>query len=200
MEPYLVDISVAAAGTVLLVSGFVKIALPGPITATLVLLWNQVSGDLKESEKSIMGRALGLTEVGLAVFVLMGRSLESAIALVVFAVGLAGAGLVGALGGRELPCACFGGNHRTLGYSHVLQFPLWAVAAWCAASSGGAVGSGLGERTALLVGCIAAASAVHIARMWVAVSPITRQRRRSSVASAAPQQTTTGTRLKGYSW
>ena len=174
-----IDVVVAAAATVLLVSGLVKVAVPGPITATLVSLWRQVTGRISPTGPSWLGRTLGVAEIGLAAWITLGRSTLAAAALCVFAAGLAAAGITGAMGADDVPCACFGGHQRTLGYLHVLQMPLWVMAAWFVSRPMGLVAH-FDARLAMLGACATVASGFHVIRTWMALAPAARRRRQAA--------------------
>ena len=173
-----IDAAVGAAATLLVVSGLVKIASPAPIAATLASLWSQATGHLAPADPLWLGRLLGLAEVGLAVWITLGRSTHAAVALGVFAAGLATAGLMGALGSSAIPCGCFGGHQRSLGYAHALQLPLWVVAAWSVTRRTGPMAP-LVARLAMLGVCAAVATSFHVTRAWVALAPAARRRRQT---------------------
>ena len=194
-----IDAVVAGAATVLLVSGLVKAVSPGPITATLSALWSQATGRPGRSGPPLLGRVLGLAEVALAGWIVLGRSTLAAVALAVFATGLATAGLMGALGADYVPCACFGGHDRVLGYLHVAQLPLWAAAAWCVWARTELV-AGFDGRVAMLAAAAAAASGFHVARMWTALAPTAQQRRRAAAEHARVPSAPTRPQLGGSSW
>ena len=168
---------VLTAAALLLVGGLGKVADPGPVTGTLVELWTRATGGSRPVGSTLPGRALGVGEVGLAVLVVLARSSAAGVALALFGAGVAVAGLMGALGRGELPCACFGRHGRRLGYAHALQFPLWAAAAWCVAREPG-IGDSLAERAAMLAVAAAAVAAFFVARMWTKLAPLARDRRR----------------------
>ena len=69
------------------------------------------------------------TRLVLAVVIVTERSAAAAIALLLFAVGLAVAGVIGIASAGRVSCSCFGRSDRALGWPQVLQLPLWAAAA-----------------------------------------------------------------------
>ena len=180
MSHYGVEAAAVAAAALLLVSGMAKVSDPGPISETLAALWGRVTHRPRAVASSLPGRALGVGEVGLAAFILLGRSPAAGAALALFGAGVAVAGLIGALGRGELPCACFGRHGRRLGYPHALQFPLWAGAAWCVARDPAIGGDDLGGRTAMLAAAAAVAATFLVIRMWTKLVPLARDRRRSA--------------------
>ena len=182
------DLAVIGAASVLLLSGSSKVARPRPIAATLVMLWNTATRQARSAASPRLGLMLGVAEVGLAAVVATVRSWPAGVVLVLFAVGLAAAGVMGVLSGGKVPCACFGKGDRTLGYGHILQLPLWIFAAWAVAQGGTLFGAGtrLEQALATLAVCAACSTALSVARAWRAVYPIARQRRRSAASAAVP--------------
>ena len=187
----LLDLPMIAAATLLLFSGMLKIADPGPIAATLESLATQVMGQpLRPRSRGLglvsLGRLLGVAEIGVVVWIVLGRSWTAAAALTALAAGFAGAGMVGALHGDKVACACLGKRGRPLGYLHVVQFPLWLGAAWSAARAGHS--NSMDDHLILLAVCATLASYLHVLRMWTTVVPLARDRRRASTpAGAAPR-------------
>ena len=182
------DLPILAAAAVLLFSGLPKIANPEPIAATMEVLHHQVSDRLFRPGGSApdlyrVGRLLGLTEAGVAAWVVLEPSWAAAAALTLLAAGFAAAGLIGASTGVEVACACFGKRGRPLGYAHALWFPAWVGAAWSVARAGGT--QSLDERLLVLAACVGCVSTVHVGRMWAAVMPLARDRRQAA-ARVAP--------------
>ena len=187
----LFDIPVSVAAIILLMSGLAKIADPGAIAATLESLWNQAAGrslggnGLSVLDPSRFGRLLGAAEVGVAVWLVLGRSWTAAGALMMLTAGFAVAGVMGAFSKVKISCACLGRRGRPLGFLHALQFPLWAGVAWSTARGGQT--QPFDQRLNLLAVCAACACYVYVVRMWMAVAPTARDRRRAVVqASSAP--------------
>lgn len=174
------DLTVMTAASILLVSGSSKLVRPHPIASTLAMLWNTVTGQAREAAPPMLGRLLGVGEIGLAAVTVVERSPATAAALALFAVGLAAAGVIGVMSDRELPCACFGGSARSLGYPHIVQLPLWLVVAWWVARDAELFGSGAGleQGLAMLAVCALASATFQVSRLWHAVYPIARRRRR----------------------
>lgn len=199
MGDYGIDLAVLAASAVLLVSGLVKVVSPGPITGTLAALWSRATGRPGRSRPLVLGRMLGLVEVGLAAWIALARSVPAALAVGVFALGLAAAGVIGARGADDLPCACFGGHDRSLGYLHVAQLPLWVAAAWCVQARTD-LAADLDGRLAMLAAAAALASGFHVARMWTALAPTARGRRQAAAERLLDPAASTGPRLGGSSW
>ena len=170
----------------LLLSGSSKVAQPRPITTTLVMLWNTATGQARSAASPRLGLLLGVGEMGLGAVVATVRSRPAGLVLVLFAVGLSAAGVMGVLSGGKVPCACFGSNDRTLGYGHILQLPLWIFAAWAVAQDPALFGAGtrLEQALAMLAVCAACSTALLVARAWRAVYPMARQRRRSAASAA----------------
>lgn len=179
MMSFLADLAVMAAGSVLLVGGSSKVVWPRPIASTLAMLWNTVTGQAREAAP-FLGRLLGIGEIGLAAATVVHRSHATAAALALFAVGVSVAGMIGVLSVRRLPCACFGRSDRSLGYPHILQFPLWSAVAWGVAREASLFGEGTRpeQGLAMLAVCAIVSTAFQAARLWRAVYPIARQRRR----------------------
>ena len=177
--PVVADLAVMAAACILLLAGSAKVVQPRPIASTMALLWNAVTGQARPSAPPLVGRLLGAGEVALAAAAVLWRSWASAAVLLLFAAGLSVAGLIGVLAGRELPCACFGKSERALGYPHMLQLPLWVVAAWGvtrdASLFGGA--AALDQSLAMFGSCVAVVAAFQVVRLWLAVYPMARRRR-----------------------
>ena len=196
---YAVDVAVAAAATVLIASGLIKVAQPAPITATLLSLWNKSTGRIRESAPLFLGVALGFGETGLAVWMVMGRSEMAGMAVAAFGAGIAAAGLIGARSGGDLPCACFGGHSRTLGHLHVLQFPLWLAAAWCTAQAPKLV-EDFGPRVTMLGACVAVVAGIFVTRMWIGLLPVTRRRLRQALAPAVALSDSPRPRDGGLRW
>ncbi len=182
MPVYLIDLVVVTASTVLLNAGYSKIVQPYQITRTLFALWGRVRKSNQTVTSTNVGRMFGIMEVGLALLIVLGRSRAAGIGLVLFAVGLSVAGLVGILSDEKLPCACFGGPERSLGYLQVLQLPLWVLAAWAVARTPTVVSSDMGERTAMLALCLLLAAVPPTARLWRTVVPIARSRRQRAMS------------------
>ena len=188
------DLVVIAAASVLLFSGSSKIVQPDPITSTLAMLWNTVTGRARQSGSPLLGRLLGAGEIGLAAAIVLDRSRATAAVLALFALALAAAGAIGVLSGDKLPCACFGKSDRSLGYPHVLQFPLWMAAAWSVTLEASlfSAGTRLEQGLAVLGVCAFVSTAFQTARLWRAVYPIARRRRRGAAESGAPVPVTAG--------
>ena len=180
------DLAVIGAASVLLLSGSSKIARPRPITTTLVMLWNTATRQARSTASPRLGLMLGVGEMGLAAVVATVRSWPAGLVLVLFAAGLAAAGVMGVLSGGEVPYACFGKGDRTLGYGHILQLPLWIFAAWAVAQGGTlfSAGTRLEQTLAMLAVCTALSTALQVARAWRAVYPIARQRRKGAAEAA----------------
>ena len=178
----LADLVAMSAASVLLLGGSSKIVRPLPITTTLVMLWNTVTNQARVVGSPRLGRILGVGEVGLAAVIVTARSWTAGLVLVLFAIGLSIAGLIGVLSGGKLPCACFGKGDRPLGYAHVLQLPLWIFAAWGVAREAALFDGGtrLEQALAMLAVCVAFSTAFQVTRAWRAVYPIARERRRRS--------------------
>ena len=191
MELSLFDVPVSAAAVILLMSGLPKIADPGAIAATLESLWNQATrrrlgGGSSFSDPSRLGRLLGSAEVGVAVWLVVGRSWTAAGALMALTAGFAVAGVMGGVNRVKISCACLGRRGRPLGYLHAVQFPLWVGVAWSTARGGQT--QPLDQRLILLSVCAACACCVYVVRMWMAVVPMALNRRRAVVqAGAAPR-------------
>ena len=182
MDLSLLDIPVIAAAIILLISGLPKIADPRAIAATLESLWSLAPARTLGAgswalDLSLLGRLLGAAEVGVAVWLVLGRSWTAAAALTMLTAGFAGAGVLGALTKAKISCACLGKQGRPLGYVHALQFPLWVGVAWSAARGGQT--QPFDQRLILLSVCAACASYLYVARMWTAVLPVARSRRRA---------------------
>ena len=180
------DLPVLLVATLLLFSGLPKIADPRPIAATMESLYNHIAGRWlfrggSPPDLSRLGRLLGLVEAGVAAWVVLGPSWAVAAALALLAVGFAAAGLIGASTGLEVACACFGKQGRPLGYFHALLFPAWLGAAWSVARAGGF--QSLDERLLVLASCTACVSCVYVLRMWAALMPLARDRRRAVMRS-----------------
>ncbi len=199
VRDYGVDFVVMIAATVLLVSGLVKVVVPGPIAATMLALWSRATGRGAKTGSRLLGRALGSAEIGLSAWIVLGRSTPAGVVLCVFAAGLAAAGLMGVLGAGDVPCACFGGHDRALGYLHVLQLPLWVAAAWCV-SRRTELAAGFDGRVAMFGACAAAASGFHVARMWIVLAPTARRRRRAAAERARVPTSPHQPQLGGSSW
>ena len=182
------DLAVMAAACVLLLAGSAKIVQPRPIASTVASLWNAVTGQARPPASPLAGRLLGAGEVALAAAAVLWRSRAAATALLLFAAGLSVAGLIGVLAGRELPCACFGKSERALGYPHMLQLPLWVVAAWSvtrdASLFGGA--SVTEQGLAMLASCAALVAAFQVVRLWSTVYPMARRRRLRARQTSLP--------------
>ena len=180
------DLAVIGAASVLLLSGSSKVARPRPITATLATLWNTATGQARSAVSPRLGLMLGVGEMGLAAVVATVRSWPAGVVLVLFAVGLSAAGVMGVLSGGRVPCACFGRGDRTLGYGHILQLPLWIFAAWAVAQDATLFGAGtrLEQALAVLAVCAACSTALLVARAWRAVYPMARQRRKAAASAA----------------
>ncbi len=187
--PILADLAVMGSASILLLTGSSKLVRPSPIAATLAMLWNTVTGQDREAAPPMLGRLLGVGEMGLAAATVVGRSPATAVALALFAIGLAGAGVIGVMSDGKLPCACFGASDRSLGYPHILQLPLWLVTAWAVTGDPALFGTGAGleQGLAMLAVCAIASTAFHVAKMWHAVYPIVRQGRRGTADRAAFQ-------------
>ena len=177
--PIVADLAVMAAACVLMLAGSAKVVQPRPIASTMASLWNVVTGQARPPAPPLVGRLLGAGEFGLAAAAVLGRSRVAASALLLFAVGLSVAGLIGVLAGRELPCACFGKSERALGYPHMLQLPLWMVAAWGVARDASLFGgaAALEQSLAMFASCAALVAAVQVVRLGRAVYPMARRRR-----------------------
>ena len=111
---------VMGAATVLLVAGSAKIVQPAPVAATLAELWQAIGGRPRGSGWQFSGRLLGVFEVVLACVIVIERSAAAALALLLFAVGLAVVGVVGIASTSKVSCACFGWSDRTLGWPQIL--------------------------------------------------------------------------------
>lgn len=183
----LADLTVMTSAAILLLSGSFKLVRPYGIASTLTMLWNAMTGQARQAAPPMLGRLLGVGEIGLAAATVLARSPATAAVLALFAVSLAVAGLLGLMTDGELPCACFGRSDRSLGYPHILQLPLWLVAAWGVTRDPALFGSGDGfeQGLAMLAVCAVASTTFHVARLWLAVHPIVRQRRRRTAAAAA---------------
>ena len=180
------DLAVMAGASILLLGGSAKIVQPRPIAGTLALLWNRATGQARAPGPPLLGWLLGVGEVALAATVVLHRSWTAGAALALFAVGLSAAGAIGVMSGGRLPCACFGRADRALGYPHVLQLPLWMAVAWSVAREPRLLDAGtrLEQGLAMLGACAAFSAAFQVARMWRAVYPMARQRRRRAAEPA----------------
>ena len=182
----LADLTVMTSASILLVSGSSKLVWPHPIASTLAMLANTVTGRARQAAPPMLGRLLGVGEIGLVAATVLARSPATAAALALFALGLAAAGVIGVMSEGKLPCACFGRSGRSLGYPHIVQLPLWLVVAWGVTRDpvlfGG--GAGLEQGLAMLAVCAMASTTFHVARLWHAVYPIARQRRRRTADAA----------------
>ncbi|MDE0601304.1 MAG: hypothetical protein OXI56_05865 [bacterium] len=177
-------VPVLVVAALLLLSGLPKIADPRPVAGTMEWLYDQVSARWRGSggspvDLSRPGRLLGLAEVGVAGWVVLGPSWGAAVALTLLAAGFAAAGLVGALSDVQVACACFGRQGRPLGYFHVLLFPVWVGAAWCVGRVEGF--GGLDERLLALGLCCVGVLCVYLVRMWAALMPLAQHRRRAAM-------------------
>lgn len=170
---------VMAAAVVLLVAGSAKTVQPAPVAETLAELWRRVGAQLRGSWSLLFGRLLGGFEIGLAVAIVIERSAVPAVALSVFAVGLAAAGVVGIAGTSKVPCACFGRSNRFLGWPQVLQLPLWVAASWGVTRDASLLGEGVGPGLGLfmLACCAVVSTALLVVRLWRLMYPIAHHRR-----------------------
>ncbi len=173
------DMMVLAAATTLLVAGSTKLVQPKPVATTLAEMCRTVRGRACGPESPLLGRLLGGIEVGLAIVIAVGRSTPAAIALLVFAFGLAFAGVVGIASHGKVSCACFGRSDRALGWPQIIQLPLWAAAAWSVGQDpllfGDTTRSDMG--LLMLACCSALSTAWLVARLWHEVYPVARHRR-----------------------
>ena len=109
------DLMVMGAATVLLVAGSAKIVQPAPVAATLAELWQAIGGRPRGSGWQFSGRLLGVFEVVLACVIVIERSAAAALALLLFAVGLAVVGVVGIASTSKVSCAVLVGRTELLG-------------------------------------------------------------------------------------
>ena len=186
MTALVADLAVLAGASVLLLSGFSKIAQPRDIAATLALLWNRLRGQPHANAWPPLGRMLGAGEIVLAAAMVLDRSWATGAALVLFALALSAAGAIGVLSSEGLPCACFGKSGRELGYPHILQLPLWVAAAFSVASEPSMLNgsSRLAHSMAMLAFAAVVSTSVQVVKMWRAVYPIARRRRLLTVERA----------------
>lgn len=192
------DLAVMAAATVLLSAGAVKLVSPQPITTTLTMLGSALLPRAQSPLPSILGRLLGATEIGLAATAVSARSAAAAAALALFGLALAGAGAAGVCSKGGIPCACFGKSTRSLGWAHIVQLPLWIVAAWGVSREPAL----LGDRTPIeqvlfmLAVCAALCATVPVLRLMVNIAPLARQRRRRAADIAVAKAAGPG----AFSW
>ena len=173
------DLMVMGAATVLLVAGSAKIVQPAPVAATLAELWQAIGGRPRGSGWQFSGRLLGVFEVVLACVIVIERSAAAALALLLFAVGLAVVGVVGIASTSKVSCACFGRSDRTLGWPQILQLPLWVAAAWGVAQDQSLFGEGTRPEVGLfmLACCAVLSTTLVVTRLWRKVHTIAFHRR-----------------------
>ena len=170
---------VLGAGAILLVAGSAKVVQPAPVATMLAQLCQTIRGRTCGPGSPFIGRLLGVFEVVLAGVIVIERSAAAAVALLVFAVGLAAAGVVGIASSGEVSCACFGRSDRVLGWPQILQLPLWSAAAWGVARDASLLGEAARPDLGLLMlaCCAALSTSWLVARLWWRVYPIARHRR-----------------------
>ena len=182
------DVPALAAAALLLYSGLPKIADPRPIAATFGSLYEQVAGRWVRRSGSPagllgLGRLLGVLEVGVAAWVVVAPSWGAAAALGLLGAGFAAAGLIGASMSTKVACACLGSKGRPLGYRHAAVLPVWVAVAWSVARPGGL--ASWDDRLLVLAVCVGCVSWVYVLRMWAAVVPLARDRRRAAMGAAS---------------
>ena len=163
------DAAAVSVGCALLVAAVPKIVAPEELGAVLSGLWSRLGRPAGSGWFNTAGRAVGVLEVCVAVWAVVGRGAAAGVAVVAVAAGFAGAGAVGAVSGGGLRCGCFAGHSRMLGWSQVAALPVWAVLAWGVAQPAELFSGGARGRLALLVGCCAVAAAAAGLRLWGAV-------------------------------
>ncbi|MDE0168915.1 MAG: hypothetical protein OXS29_05285 [bacterium] len=79
-----------------------------------------------------------------------------------------------------------GESGRSLGYPHILRLPLWSFVVWGVTRDPAlfGAGSGLEQGLAMLAVCAVASTTLHVARLWHAVYPVMRKRRRRTADAA----------------
>jgi len=175
----------AGAATLLVVSGAAKASRPEPIASTISALGVSVARPVA------IGRALGMFELGLAFLIVLVRSVWVGLAVGLFGLVVAGAGLIALRSGSEIPCNCFGESSKPLGKRQLLQLPAWLVVAWSASVEPSAFASAATERLAVLAGCVLVASALLHRKLLAATNSLARRRRALPVSLWSPG---------GHSW
>ena len=106
------DIAAGLAGAALLVAAVPKIVAPEEIGAVLSALLSRLGAPAFRG--GVAGRVVGIVEVAVGVWAVVGRGLAAAVAVAVLAAGFAVAGGLAVVSGGGLRCACFAGHARML--------------------------------------------------------------------------------------
>ena len=164
------DAAAVVVGCALLVAAVPKIVAPEEFGAVLSGLWSRLGGSAGAVWPfGEVGRAVGVLEVCVAVWAVLGRGAAAGVAVVAVAAGFAAAGVVGVVSGGGLQCGCFAGRSRMLGWSQVVVLPVWAMLAWGVAQRAEVFSGGVRGRLVLLVVCCAVAAVAAGLRLWGAV-------------------------------